>query len=290
MSGRADRISALALRPPRRPLPSRCRCRATATPPALWAARRLGPGAAGSGSPRLARLPLAALPLVPPLLLKTRAAVLPNQGVAVARHLHLEDRGRRGGLSARAEIRSARPLKQDLIGRGGHAASRPEGRRAGVRVDVTEIRTCDGPPSSELLVILKFRYVSWSRQSNEISTKPFFTSRPPCTLHARRITPFKSPGFGRPRSRPHTHRRGLELDLTERKRQPRWLAIYYPRHTIGMNHHRNPYGTFTQSAILWSYMFWSCRPFYDGCLNVYLKHERGAFTLSPHKYHRVGVW
>ena len=76
MSGRADRISALALRPPRRPLSSRCRCRATATPPALWAARRLGPGAAVSVSPCLARLLLAALPLVPPLL-KTRPTVLP---------------------------------------------------------------------------------------------------------------------------------------------------------------------------------------------------------------------
>ena len=75
MSGRADRISALALRPPRRPLSSRWRCRAIATPPALWAARRLGPGAAVSVSPCLARLLLAALPLVPPLL-KTRPAAL----------------------------------------------------------------------------------------------------------------------------------------------------------------------------------------------------------------------
>ena len=53
-------------------------------------------------------------------------------GVVVARHLHPEDRGRRGGPSARAEIRSVRPLRRGLIGRGGHAASRPEGRRAGV--------------------------------------------------------------------------------------------------------------------------------------------------------------
>ena len=63
--------------------------------------------------------------------LKRRAARRAG-GVVVARHLHPEGRGRRGGPSARAEIRSARPLTRGLIGRGGHAVSRPEGRRTGV--------------------------------------------------------------------------------------------------------------------------------------------------------------
>ena len=85
MSRRADRVSAPALGPPRRPLSSGCRCRATTPPPTLRAARGLVawlvPGAAGSASAGLAGLPLAtlvlaALLLVPPPL-HTRPAVPP---------------------------------------------------------------------------------------------------------------------------------------------------------------------------------------------------------------------
>ena len=85
MSRRADRVSAPALGPPRRPLSSGCRYRATTPPPTLRAARGLVPwlvpGAAGSASAGLAGLPLAtlvlaALLLVPPPL-HTRLAVPP---------------------------------------------------------------------------------------------------------------------------------------------------------------------------------------------------------------------